>query len=174
MMGTSVFEKIGLRARPVFLAPLAGVSDHPFRRICAEQGADLTYVEMISATALVYNSARTIEMLKRHGAERLLGVQITGSSAEETARGIAILNEFPFETVDINMGCPVKKVVKTGCGSAILKDPERVRRTLELARAATDRPVSCKIRLGWDHASLNGVEVAQAAAAGGAAWITVH
>ena len=171
---TSIFKSLGLPDRPLFLAPLAGVSDHPFRRVAEQCGADLGYVEMIAATALVYNSARTLAMLTRHASERRLGVQITGPSAEETARAIAILNTYPFETIDINMGCPVKKVVKTGCGSAILRDPERVLRTLVLGRAATDKPLSCKIRLGWDHNSRNAVEIAQAAEAGGAAWITVH
>ncbi len=170
----SVFEKLGLPKQPYLLAPLAGVSDHPFRRMCADQGAHLTYVEMISATAMLYESRRTYEMLTRHKEEEILGVQITGSSAEDVGRAVAILHGLPFDTIDINMGCPVRKVVKTGCGSAILRDPERVYQTVKAACAATDKPVSAKIRLGWDRQSVNAITVAQAAEAGGAAWITVH
>lgn len=168
------FEALGLPRDPLLLAPLAGVSDHPFRRSCAAQGADLTYVEMISATALLYESRRTYDMLKRHSSESILGVQITAASADDMGRAVEILARHDFETIDINMGCPVKKVVKTGCGSAILRDPERVFQTVKAACNATDKPVSAKIRLGWDHQSINGIEVAQAAEAGGAAWVTVH
>lgn len=173
-MSHDALKKLGLPGQPLILAPLAGVSDHPFRRICARQGADLTYVEMISATAMIFESRRTFEMLKRHESESILGVQLTGKSADETARAVAILGAMPFDTIDINMGCPVAKVVKTGCGSAILRDPQRVFETVRLASAATDKPLSVKIRIGWDRASVNAVEVASAAEAGGAAWVTVH
>lgn len=172
---TKVFELLNLPPNPVFLAPLAGVSDHPFRRVCTREGADLTYVEMISATALLYASQRTIDMLKRHSSEARLGVQLTGPSPDQVGRAVAIMEQLErFDTYDINMGCPVKKVVKTGCGSAILRDPERVLATVRAAVASSSKPVSAKIRLGWDQQSKNGIEVAQAAAAGGAAWITVH
>lgn len=170
----NVFKKLGLGPHPVMLAPLAGVSDHPFRRICQENGADLTYVEMISATALLHDSPRTLRMLERHPSEPRLGVQITGKSALETAEAIARLDGMDFDTIDINMGCPVKKVVKTGCGSAILKDVDRVYETVSLARKATKKPLSAKIRLGWDQSSANGVAIAEAIAQGGADWVTVH
>lgn len=170
----AAFRRLGLPANPVLLAPLAGVSDHPFRRVCARQGADLTYVEMLSATALLFESPRTYQMAKRHPDESILGVQITGKSADEVGRAVAILDKMPYETIDINMGCPVQKVVKAGCGSAILKDPARVAETVRLAKASTDKPLSVKIRLGWDNKTLTGLECAQAAAEAGAAWITVH
>ena len=169
-----IFEKLGLPQSPVILAPLAGVSDHPFRRICSQNGADLTYVEMISATALNYDSPKTLDMLTRHPNEKILGVQITGKTPEETAQAIEKLDKMNFDTIDINMGCPVKKVVKTGCGSAILKDPEVARRYVQLARQATDKPLSFKIRLGWDDTLRTGLEVAQAGAESGADWLTVH
>lgn len=160
---------------PVLLAPLAGVSDIPFRRICAKYGADLTYVEMLSATALLFESERTYQMMRRHKTEEpILGVQVTGKTADEVGRAVAILDQLSYETIDINMGCPVRKVVTAGCGSAILKDPERARLTVERAVAATKKPLSVKIRLGWDKQTLTGLEVAQAAAAAGAAWMTVH
>ncbi|MFW7380784.1 MAG: tRNA dihydrouridine synthase DusB [Oligoflexus sp.] len=169
-----VFQRLEISSFPIILAPLAGVSDHPFRRICQHYGADLTYVEMLSATALLYDSRRTWEMLKRHSEERRVGVQLTGRSADDVGRAVARLHDLNFDTIDINMGCPVRKVVKTGCGSAILKDPERVQATVTAARSATDRPLSAKIRLGWDRQSINGIEVAQAIEAGGADWLVVH
>lgn len=168
------FRKLGLPAQPIILAPLAGVSDHPFRRTCTAGGADLTYVEMISATALNYDSPRTLQMMARHDTEQVLGIQVTGKTATETAQAIGRLQTMPFDTIDINMGCPVKKVVKTGCGSAILKDPERVYQTVKLCRQATDKPFSVKIRLGWDRNTINGITVARAAYEAGADWITVH
>ncbi len=168
------FARLGLGVNPVILAPLAGVSDHPFRRVCARVGAELTYVEMLSATALLFESRRTYEMMRRHPSEALLGVQLTGQNADETARAIEILDRQPFETIDINMGCPVAKVVKSGCGSAILKDPARVYETVRLATQATGKPLSVKIRLGWDKNTVTALEVADAAERGGASWLTIH
>ncbi|NRA44987.1 MAG: tRNA dihydrouridine synthase DusB [Oligoflexales bacterium] len=173
-MRENPFKNLGIPENPVMLAPLAGVSDHPFRRVCQELGADLTYVEMISATALTYHSQRTLDMLCRHKSESVLGVQITSRSSEEMAKATAIMDPYPFDTIDINMGCPVKKVVKSGCGSAILKDPERVYQTTLAACQNTDKSVSVKIRLGWDHQSLTWREVSQAAQEAGAKWLTVH
>lgn len=170
----SVFERLGLPKFPVILAPLAGVSDHPFRRACARNGADLTYVEMISATAMLYESKRTFDMLRRHESESILGVQITGKTADEVGRAVAMLDKMPFDTIDINMGCPVNKVVKSGCGSGILRDPARVYETTRKARESTGKPLSVKIRLGWDRNSVTWPEVLDAAEQGGAEWITIH
>lgn len=173
-MQRAIFQQLQLPQPPVLLAPLAGVSDHPFRRICTQLGADLSYVEMISATALLYESRRTYAMLKRHESEAKLGVQITGKTADETAQAVAILSQMNFETIDINMGCPVAKVVKTGCGSGFLRDPQRVYDTVRLSVAASCKPVSAKIRLGWDRESMNALEIVDAACRGGASWICVH
>jgi tRNA-dihydrouridine synthase B len=170
----STLPGLPISGSPIVLAPLAGVSDQPFRRINAAMGADLTYVEMLSAVALTFSSKQTFAMLDRHPDEGLVGVQVTGRNEDETARAIEILDKHPYDTIDINMGCPVQKVVKSGCGSAILKDPERVRRTVKLARAATGKPLSVKIRVGWDHTSKTCLEVAQAAASEGADWLTIH
>lgn len=173
-MRPSAFDKLGFPEFPVLLAPLAGVSDHPFRRTCASQGASLTYVEMLSAKAILYESKRTFEMMARHPEETILGVQVTGGTADDVARAIEVLDRQPFDTIDINMGCPVAKVVKSGSGSAILKDPERVYETVKKSRAATDKPLSVKIRLGWDKATITAFEVADAAQSAGAEWLTVH
>ncbi|MDD9951975.1 MAG: tRNA-dihydrouridine synthase [Zetaproteobacteria bacterium] len=156
------------------LAPLAGVSDIPFRRVCQDLGAELTYIEMLSATAICYNNEKTFEMMEVHPTEKQVGVQITSRNAEEMGRAAQAVQGRGFHSIDINMGCPVKKVVKVGCGSAILKDPQRVYDTTYQACLASDIPVSVKIRLGWDHSCTNWSEVADAAIRGGAAWITIH
>lgn len=143
------------------LAPLAGVSDIPFRRICQEHGASLTYVEMLSATALCFGNRKTWAMLKRHPSESVLGVQVTGRSAEEVGKAVELLDREGFDTLDINMGCPVKKVVAAGCGSAILQDTERIAATMDAARASTRRPLSAKIRLGFTRNQVNVTEVAR-------------
>ncbi len=168
------FKRLGLPPFPVILAPLAGVSDHPFRRICTKNGADLTYVEMISATALLYESRKTYDMLARHESEEKLGVQITGKTAKETAEAIEKLDDMPFDTIDINMGCPVRKVVKTGCGSAIIRDPKNAREYMRLARQATAKPLSIKIRLGWEPSNHTALEIVQTAEELGIDWVTVH
>lgn len=158
----------------VFLAPLAGVSDIPFRRICQEQGAGLTYVEMLSSTAIRYKNRRTFEMMARHASESILGVQVTGPSAEDVATAIEILDGAGFDTIDINMGCPVKKVTGAGCGSAILKDPHRVQKTVELARSATTKPLSAKIRLGFTRDAVNVTNTTQRISQSLADMVTIH
>ena len=158
----------------VLLAPLAGVSDIPFRRICQSQGAALTYVEMLSATAIRYRNRRTFEMMSRHPSESVLGVQVTGSNAEDVADAVELLANSGFETIDINMGCPVKKVTSAGCGSAILKDPNRVQETVELARAKTELPLSAKIRLGFTRDQVNVLDTTQRITAAHADMITIH
>lgn len=170
----NIFESLGLAPDPIFLAPLAGVSDIPFRRMCSDNGADLTYVEMLSAIALVYKSKRTFEMMARHPTEQKLGVQLTAKTPEDMAKAIEILNQYPFETVDINMGCPVRKVVGHGCGAAVLRDPELAYAITKAAVTNSTRPVSVKYRLGWDRQSLNFLEIASAAQSAGAAWLTIH
>ena len=112
--------------KPIILAPLAGVSDSAFRVMCQRGGADLTYVEMLSSRAILYKNEKTLGMLKRDPEEKNLGVQITGRDSDEICEAAYKLNDYNFETLDINMGCPVKKVVKVGSGSALLKNPEEV------------------------------------------------
>lgn len=158
----------------VYLAPLAGVSDVPFRRICSELGAGLTYVEMLSSIALLHGNRRTREMLGRHADERIVGVQVTGPKPELVGQSVKLLHEHGFETIDINMGCPVRKIVGSGSGAAFLKDVPRIRQTIALARAATSRPLSIKIRLGFTPDTINVEETAAIIAAEGADQITIH
>jgi tRNA-dihydrouridine synthase B len=177
----------------VFLAPLAGVSDIPMRRICQQMGAGLTYVEMLSATAIKYRNKRTFEMMQRHKNENILGVQITAPNALQMAEAIKIVSEecpSGFETIDINMGCPVKKVVGAGCGSAILKDPNRVKETVQLSKSSIENlsehlscvngslkkniPLSSKIRLGYTRENVNVGEVSEKIVNAGAQMLTIH
>jgi tRNA-dihydrouridine synthase B len=157
-----------------WLAPLAGVSDVPFRRVCQEQGAGLTYVEMLASTALRHGTPRSDRMLARHAAEPILGAQVTGPSADDVAWAIETLNHHPYDTIDINMGCPVRKVVGKGWGAAILKEPDRVEATITAARAATSRPVTAKIRLGYEKDRINVAEISRRVAAAGATLLIIH
>lgn len=156
------------------LAPLAGVSDAPFRRICQEQGAGLTYVEMLSATAICYENKKTLDMMARHASEKILGVQVTGPNAEQIAKAIDILQKKGFETIDINMGCPVRKVVSAGCGSALIKDPNNVANVARAARAITSLPLSIKCRIGYTRDTVNVEQTAHAVASEFVDMFTVH
>jgi|GEM_PF-65432 len=158
----------------VLLAPLAGVSDVPFRRVCQMKGAGLTYVEMLSATAIRYRNKRTFEMMARHADETILGVQVTGPSTEEVAEAVGVLSAQGFSTVDINMGCPVRKVVGAGCGSAILKDQDRLLKTVQAARAATALPLSIKYRLGYTREDVNVATTTRNGIVGAADMVTIH
>ena len=158
----------------VVLAPLAGVTDLPFRRICADYGAGLTYVEMLVSVAVIYRSRRTWEMMKRHDAEPRLGVQLTGRNVDEVIKAAAILDEQGFDTIDINMGCPVRKVVHSGSGSAFLRDPQRISDTLTGVKSVVTRPLSAKCRIGFTKESLNITEVAPRMVRAGCDGITIH
>lgn len=157
-----------------FLAPLAGVSDIPFRRICQELGAGLTYVEMLSATAIAYQNKRTFEMMARHKSEDVLGVQVTGPTAVQVALAVSVLDKQGFETIDINMGCPVRKVVGAGCGSAFLKDPERITDTVVASRGMTKKSLSAKFRLGYTRENINVAETTKRVLEAHVDMFTVH
>ncbi|HMP88560.1 MAG TPA: tRNA-dihydrouridine synthase [Kiritimatiellia bacterium] len=158
----------------VFLAPLAGVTDTPFRRICADFGAALTYVEMLVSVAVIYRSKRTWEMMNRHPSEQRLGVQLTGRNVDEVVKAAGILNQQGFDTIDINMGCPVRKVVHSGSGSAFLKDTQRIRDTLTGVKSVVSIPLSAKCRLGFTRDKLNITEVAPIMAETGCDGIIIH
>jgi tRNA-dihydrouridine synthase B len=158
----------------VLLAPLAGVSDVPFRRICQELGAGLTYVEMLSATAIRYRNRRTFEMMARHPDEKILGVQVTGPSAAEVEEAVGVLASQGFSTIDINMGCPVRKVVGAGCGSAFLRDQPRLVETVARARAATLLPLSIKYRLGYTREEVNVELTTRNGVLGAVDMVTIH
>jgi nifR3 family TIM-barrel protein len=156
------------------LAPLAGVSDIPFRRICQDFGVSLTFVEMLSAKAINYRNKKTFDMMARHQSEAVLGVQLTGSNADDIAQAIGVLDGMSFDTIDLNMGCPVKKVTKVGCGSALLVDLDKLDEILARAREATAKPLSAKIRLGFEHALDNVAETSALIAKHKFDMLTIH
>lgn len=158
----------------VLLAPLAGVTDVPFRRICQEAGAGLTYVEMLSAAAVLIGSEATHRMIRRHPSESVLGVQVTGKTVEEVVRASVFLQARGFDTLDINMGCPVRKVVNSGMGSAFLCDPDRVSETAARTVEALDIPVTVKTRIGFRRDAITVEDIAARAARAGAAMLTLH
>jgi len=158
----------------VFYAPMAGISDLVFRRICRKFGAALTVSEMVSAKAMFFENAKTYELLATDEAERPVAVQIFGSDAHIMGKIAARLDNSNFDIIDINMCCPAPKIVKNGEGSALLRDPLLLGRIVKSVSAATSKPVTAKICLGFDFASKNYLEVAKVIEANGGAAIAVH
>ncbi|KXZ38916.1 tRNA-dihydrouridine synthase B [Alkalithermobacter thermoalcaliphilus JW-YL-7 = DSM 7308] len=158
----------------VFLAPMAGVTDLSFRLLCKEMGCGLLYTEMINAKALCYGDEKTKSMIKIDKREHPIAIQIFGSEVEFMAKAAYILNEYDNEILDINMGCPAPKVVKNGDGSALMKRPDLVEKILKEVVKNSQKPVTVKIRKGWDENSVNAVEIAKIAESCGVSAIAVH
>ena len=157
------------------LAPMAGVTDLAFRTVCREFGAGLTYTEMVSAKALVYQDKKTRSLLLMGEQEHPSGAQIFGSDPQCMADAAAIALEISgADFIDINMGCPVGKVVKSGDGSALMRDPEKAMRIIEAVLRSVSCPVTIKVRKGWDKGSVNAVEFSKMAEAAGVSAIAVH
>lgn len=156
------------------LAPMAGVSDLPFRVLCAENGAGLVCMEMISAKALYYRNKNTIELTRISPEEHPVSMQLFGHEPEIITAIADRLAEIPFDILDINMGCPMPKIVNNGEGSALMRDPVLAGKMVEAAVRAVDRPVTVKIRKGFDDEHVNAAEVAHAAEESGASAVTVH
>jgi len=164
---------------PFLLAPLAGVSDSPFRRLAREQGAAAVYTEMVSSDGLTRGQRATFDYIRFEPEERPIGIQLFGSDPEVMADAARVLRDLPAEQrpdlVDINMGCPVCKVVNRCAGAALLQDLPRIERMVSgMAEAAGDLPVTAKIRLGWDGSSQNVVEVCRVLESAGAAAVAIH
>ena len=159
---------------PFLLAPLAGITDAPMRRICKNQGAALVYSEMISAKGLWYKDKNTERLLYMYEDEGPVALQLFGSEPEIMSFVAAKLEERKNVILDVNMGCPVPKVVKNGEGSALLKNPELAGRIIEAMIKETGKPVTAKIRMGWDEHSVNAVEVAKILEQAGASAVAVH
>ena len=157
-----------------FLAPLAGISNLPFRLIARSLGCGLAYTEMISANGLVRKTAKTFEYLKTCADDHPLGAQIFGADPEIMAQAACIVAGHGVDLIDINMGCPVKKVIKTGSGAILMKNPDLVARIIDSVKKAVRIPVTVKIRSGWTHGSINAVEIARIAEDSGADAITIH
>ena len=160
----------------VVLAPMAGVCNSAFRRIIKEMGCGLLYAEMVSDKALVYNNEKTKEMLYMTEEERPIAQQIFGSDKKSFVEAAKmVIKEMSPDIIDINMGCPVPKVaLRAQAGAALLKDPEKVYEIVKSVVEAVDVPVTVKIRSGWDHNSINAVEIAKVCEKAGASAITVH
>ena len=159
----------------VTLAPMAGVTDFAFRGVCREMGAALSTTEMVSAKALVYKDEKTRELLYIPPEEHPVAVQIFGHEPEVMAEAATLALELSgADILDINMGCPVGKIVKAGDGSALMRDPELAGRIIESVCAAVSVPVTVKFRKGWDGGSVNAVDFARMAERAGAAAIAVH
>jgi tRNA-dihydrouridine synthase B len=157
-----------------FLAPLAGVSDRPFRAICRGMGASFAYTEMVSALGLVHGTLQTESYLDREPDEEPFAVQIFAAEPDALARGAEVAVRAGAGIIDVNMACPVKKVCGTGAGAALGREPARVEAAVRAIRGAVGVPVTVKIRAGWDDAEVNCVDVARAAEAGGAAAVALH
>ena len=156
------------------LGPMAGVTDLPFRLLCREQGAGLLCMEMISAKAIYYNNRNTESLLEIHPDERPVSLQLFGSDPKIMSEMAKRIEERPFAILDVNMGCPVPKVVKNGEGSALMKEPKLVYEIVNALVKAIEKPVTVKIRKGFDDEHVNAVEIAKIIEEAGASAVAVH
>lgn len=159
---------------PWILAPMAGVCDLPFRLLCKEMGASLLCMEMVSAKAILYNNKNTEELLKIDENERPVSLQLFGSDPKIMSEMAKKIEERPFDILDINMGCPVPKVVNNREGSALMKEPKLVGEIVHAVSHAIKKPLTVKIRAGFDEENINAVEIAKICEDNGAAAVAVH
>lgn len=172
-MKTLKIGNVELKNRYI-LAPMAGVSDLPFRLLCKEQGAGLVCMEMVSAKAIYYNNKNTDMLMEIHPDEGPVSLQLFGSDPRIMGEMAKRIEERPFSILDVNMGCPVPKVVNNHEGSALMKNPKLVEEIVTSLVKAIDKPVTVKIRKGFDENNVNAVEIAKIAEACGAAAVAVH
>ena len=158
----------------LILGPMAGVTDLPFRLLCKEQGAGLLCMEMVSAKGIMYNNKNTKFLLTIDERERPVSLQLFGSDPDIISEQAKRIEELPFDILDINMGCPVPKIVNNGDGSALMKNPLLAGEIIEKTARAIQKPVTVKIRKGFDEEHINAVEMAHIAQESGAAAIAVH
>ena len=165
---------IALNDFPLLLAPMEDVSDPPFRALCKENGADVVYTEFISSEGLIRDAAKSVQKLDIYEKERPVGIQIFGANLESMVRSVDIVEKSNPDIIDINFGCPVKKVVSKGAGAGILKDIPLMVKLTEAMVKHTNLPITVKTRLGWDHDSIHIVEVAERLQDVGCAAISIH
>ncbi len=158
----------------LLLAPMAGITDLPFRNLCRRFGAALAFSEMVAADTALWGSRKTLARLRHQGEEPPVAVQIVGNDPQAMADAARANVELGAQIIDINMGCPAKKVCRKAAGSALLRDEKRVARILETVVKAVEAPVTLKIRTGWDRRNRNAVEIARIAEQSGIAMLTVH
>lgn len=159
---------------PYILAPMAGVTDLPFRLLCKEQGAGLLCMEMVSAKAIQYNNKNTKALLEIHPEELPVSLQLFGSEPDTISEIAKRIEELPFAILDLNMGCPVPKIVRNGEGSALMKNPKLVYEIVSKTAKAIQKPVTVKIRKGFDDTCINAVEIAKIIEEAGASAVAVH
>ena len=159
---------------PFMLAPMAGITNSAFRTICKEMGASLVVSEMISDKGLIYNNVNTTKLLKFEPMEHPISIQLFGSEKETISKAYDLIKDLDFDILDINMGCPVKKVVNSGAGSALLKNPEKIGEIVKELKAKINRPLTIKIRSGWDNQSITVQEVVKVAENAGADAVIIH
>lgn len=158
----------------IILAPMAGVTDLPFRLLCHEQGAGMAVTEMVSAKAILYKNKNTKELMAVDPAEGPVAVQLFGSDPEIMAEIAAQIEDGPFAAIDVNMGCPVPKIVNNGEGSALMKDIKLAEKILTSIVKAVKKPVTVKFRKGFNDQCVNAVEFARMAESSGVSWVAVH
>lgn len=159
---------------PFILAPLAGYTDLAFRLLCRKYGAALTFSEMVSCHGLTYQQPPILQMLATTQEENPFAVQLFGAEPDIMGNAAAILSDYPVDIIDLNMGCPVRKVIKKGAGSALMRTPELAGEIITRVVANTTRPVTVKFRSGWNHKSITAPEFARMAESAGALALTIH
>ena len=159
---------------PLYLAPMAGITDLPFRSICKEYGADVLITEMVSTRGIVFDDAKTSKLLSTGPEEKPIGVQLFGNAPKDFAVAVKKIAHLPFDFININMGCPTPKIVKNGDGCALMKEPELASEIIRACVEASEVPVTVKIRKGWDEESVNAVEFSLMAENSGATMIAIH
>jgi len=175
-MSTGFPRKLGAITieHPFILAPMAGITNSPFRRLMREYGSAVMVSELVSANGIEYASERTFDLLKFHESERPLGLQIFGEDEENLVKACQFVEKQGADFVDLNLGCPVPKVVKKGAGSAMCRNPPMLGKILEAMVKSVKIPVTIKIRTGWDAGTRNALEVVKVAADAGVNWVAIH
>jgi nifR3 family TIM-barrel protein len=159
---------------PFILAPMAGITNSPFRRLMRRMKSALVVSELVSANGIEYSGQKTLDLLKYHQEERTVGLQIFGESNERLVKACQYVENLGADFVDLNLGCPVPKVVKNGAGSAMCRNPAALGETLTAMVKSVKIPVTIKIRTGWDATTRNALECVRAAADAGVAWVAIH
>ncbi|MDR1628171.1 MAG: tRNA dihydrouridine synthase DusB [Oscillospiraceae bacterium] len=173
-MSGNIFKKLGIKNN-ILLSPMAGVTDRAFREICLDYGVAYSISEMVSTKGLMYNNAKTIQLIQHSKIETPFCVQIFGNDLESFKEAAKILSSYKdIDIIDVNMGCPAPKIVNNGAGSALMKNPSFCGKIVETIKMYTSLPVTVKIRAGWDNSSINAVNVARCCESAGADAIAVH
>lgn len=159
---------------PFVLAPMAGITNSPFRRLMRRMKSSMVISELVSANGIEYAGGKTLDLLRFHDEERVVGLQIFGEDTALLCKAAQYVERVGADFVDLNLGCPVPKVVKRGAGSAMCRDPRALGETLSAMVRAVKIPVTIKIRTGWDAGSRNALEVVRAAADAGVTWVAIH